>query len=201
MVLSEYAFWEVRSCEHHCTVVVVTHGPPIFGSLALQAPRAQGLAQAIPHKVRSALCSRLSFLSQDTQSNKKNLRAPVWRRTRERLGFPVAVFGEGTCRVVAVLSGETSIVGVPYMEEIFKVKSYGSFSFCLIVFSPPLSPRVQGWGQGKTEFNRVVWDNTFNIKLRGKGGFTNIVQKHFIHGTLNISSIYCKRGAPPNEKS
>jgi hypothetical protein len=72
---------------------------------------------------------------------------------------------------VAVLSGETSIVGVPYMEEIFKVKSYGSFSFCLIVFSPPLSPRVQGWGQGKTaKENRAVWDNIFNIKLRGTRG-------------------------------
>ena len=32
MALSEYASWEVRSYEDHYTVVVVTHGPSIFGN-------------------------------------------------------------------------------------------------------------------------------------------------------------------------
>jgi hypothetical protein len=83
---------------------------------ALQAPRAQGLAQAIPRKVRSALGSKLSFLSQDTQSNKQKHKGPSPEPHMRKMFFLMAVFGEGTWRVVAVLSGETSIVGVPVKE-------------------------------------------------------------------------------------
>ena len=46
----------------------------------------------------------------------KNSRAPVRSHTSDNLFFLLTVFGEGTCRVVAVLSGETSIVGVPVKE-------------------------------------------------------------------------------------
>ena len=115
-----------------------------MSSLKASTPGTQSTRSRTSHPAQGPIRS-----CQDTQSNNKNSGAPVRSHTSDKLFFLRTVFGEGTCRVVAILSGETSIVGVPYMEEIFKVKSYGSFSFCLIVFPPPLSPRVQGWGQGK----------------------------------------------------